>query len=93
MTFPEIFLSQVVDPFRIGLVVALIATMLRTRAVTGQLVPLALGVAFIAIIIPMTLTSGSAVPFWMQVVTGLVTNALLLAVALGLYTLWQRLRG
>lgn len=93
MTFPEIFLSQVVDPFRIGLVVALIATMLRTRAVTGQLVPLALGVAFIAIIIPMTLASGSAVPFWMQVLTGLVTNALLLAVALGLYTLWQRLRG
>ncbi|MDR0810521.1 MAG: hypothetical protein LBE86_15610 [Gemmobacter sp.] len=92
MTPLEIILSQLADPFRIGLVVALIATMQRTRAVTGHLVPLALGVSFIAIIIPMTLTSGDAVPFLMQVATGIVTNVLLLVAGLGLLALWQRLR-
>ena len=36
MTFGEILFAQLTDPFRLGLIVALVVTMLRTEAVTGR---------------------------------------------------------
>ena len=41
MTLPDLLLSQLADPFRIGLLIALFVTMLRTRAASGVWVPLA----------------------------------------------------
>jgi hypothetical protein len=45
----DLVLSQLGDLFRIGLIVALVVTMRRTAAVTGRVVPLALGVVFVAV--------------------------------------------
>ena len=88
----DLLLAQLIDPFRIGLIIALVATMLRTAAVTGRLVPLAAGVVFVAVIIPMTMQAGRG-PVWQAVAVGIVANVIILAVVLGVWTLVRRLRG
>ena len=87
----DLLLAQLIDPFRIGLIIALVATMLRTAAVTGRLVPLAAGVVFVAVIIPMTMQAGRG-PVWQAVAVGIVANAVILAVVMGAWTLLRRLR-
>ncbi len=88
----ELLQAQLGDLFRIGLIVALIATMLRTRATTGTVLPLAAGVLFIAAMIPLTTGQGAGASLWMQIATGVVANVILLAVGLGLWALVERLR-
>ena len=88
--FTEILQSQLSDIFRAGLVFGLIYTMLRTRATTGTLIPLAAGVVFIAAVLPMTTSVGAGVPLAWAIGVGLVSNCILLAIGLGLWTLAQR---
>ncbi|WP_156318609.1 hypothetical protein [Rhizobium sp. AAP43] len=88
-------MSQFVDPFRLGLVFFLFLTALRTRTATGLLMPLAFGVVFIAILIPLT-TGANAVTetsgLTIAIATGVVANAVILAVYLGVWSLWNRVR-
>jgi hypothetical protein len=84
MTFGEILFSQLTDPFRLGLIVALVVTMLRTEAVTGRWVPLALGILFVAFIIPATFGRAVAEPLWQLVAVGIVVNVLLLALVMAI---------
>lgn len=92
MSLSQILLSQLADPFRIVLLIGLVLTMLRTRANTGTLLPLLLGLVFVAVLIPSTMTSHAEAPFWQQVALGAVANGVLLALIMGLYTAYQRLR-
>lgn len=82
MTLTELLMAQLLDPFRIGLIVALVATMHRTEAVTGRAIPLAAGVVFVALIVPLTLQGFSGGALWQAVWLGLIANALILAVVL-----------
>ncbi|TNC72619.1 hypothetical protein [Rubellimicrobium roseum] len=91
MTNSEILLAQLTDPFRLGLLVALVVTMLRTEAVTGRWVPLALGVLFVAFILPSTIGAGSGVPFWTAVALGVVANLVLLALVMAIRHLVLRI--
>ena len=91
MTFGEIFFAQLTDPFRLGLIVALVVTMLRTEAVTGRWLPLALGVGFVALIIPMTMARGAAEPLWQLVAVGLAANLVLLALVMAIRHLVLRI--
>ncbi len=84
MTLTDLAISQFMDPFRIALLIGLVVTMQRTMAVTGKIVPLLAGVAFVAVIIPTTITQGMAADLITQVGVGLVTNSVLLAVILGI---------
>jgi hypothetical protein len=84
--------SQLLDPFRIGLIVALVATMFRTRAATGQVLPLALGVIFVAVILPST-NPPANVTLTDAMLAGLVSNVIILAFVLALAVLIRRLRG
>lgn len=77
----DLVVSQLTDLFRIGLMVGLVLTMRRTSAVTGRVIPLALGVVFVAVIIPATLPAAS-VPFVDAIYAGLVSNTIILAVVL-----------
>jgi hypothetical protein len=88
----ELVQSQLLDPFRIGLIVALVFTMLRTRAATGTLLPLALGVVFVAVILPSTQGSGAA-SLTEAVLVGLVSNAIILGIVMALAVIFRRLRG
>ena len=60
MSITDLLMAQLTDPFRIGITIALMLTMLRTRHETGTMKPLALGVAFIAVLIPLTIHPGQA---------------------------------
>ncbi|MBY0351592.1 hypothetical protein [Tabrizicola sp.] len=88
----ELVQSQLLDPFRIGLIVALVFTMFRTRAATGTLLPLALGVVFVAVILPSTRGTGT-VGLIQAVLAGLVSNAIILGIVMALAVIFRRLRG
>lgn len=83
----ELINSQLTDPFRIGLLIALFVTMLRTRAASGTVLPLAAGIVFVAVIVPTTMGGG----FVLQtVLAGLVANTVIVAAILGVWTIYQR---
>ncbi|MGN7871241.1 hypothetical protein [Paracoccus sp. 22332] len=86
----DLLAAQAGDVFRIGLLVALMLTTLRNRPITGMLLPLAAGALFVALIIPVTGASPRPEPLATQVLSGLLVNAVYLAIGLGLWTLWQR---
>jgi uncharacterized membrane protein HdeD (DUF308 family) len=88
----ELFAANLIDPFRIILLAALIATMLRTRANTGTWLPLALGALFVAVLIPLTLQPAQSLPLWQVVAVGFLANVVLLAVGMALWTAFQRMR-
>ncbi len=87
----DIVFSQLSDPFRIGLIIALVVTMLRTSAVTGRVLPLAMGVVFVAVILPTTMPSGTA-NLSNAILAGLVSNLIILGVVLVIAALVARLR-
>lgn len=87
-------IAGLTDPFRIGLLIALFATMLRTRPATGTLVPLAAGALFVAIIIPATMGGMTALADMLPLVAGgLLANVVILAAVALLWSVWLRLRG
>lgn len=88
----ELIQSQLLDPFRIGLIVALVFTMVRTRAATGTVIPLALGVIFVAVILPSTQGTGTT-SLTDAVLAGLVANVIILGIVLALAMIIRRLRG
>ncbi|GHC53923.1 hypothetical protein [Neogemmobacter tilapiae] len=91
MTTAELITLQLSDLFRIGLIVALFATMLRTRAQTGTWIPLAAGVIFVAVMLPMTMPQTLGEPMLRQVLVGLVSNGIILGLVLGAWTVYRRL--
>jgi hypothetical protein len=93
MTLTELFLSQIADPFRIGLLIALLATTERTAQAMGRLIPLAAGMVFVAALIPLTIARGAGVDAPMAIGVGIVANAVILAVLLAVWTVYLRLRG
>jgi hypothetical protein len=88
----DLIQAQLLDPFRIGLVIALVVTMFRTRGATGTLLPLALGVVFVAVILPTT-NPPAGVTLTDAVLAGLASNLIILAIVLALALAWRRLRG
>lgn len=94
MSIIELLTSQLLDPFRIGLLIALMLTTRQTAAHTGIWLPLALGAVFVAVLIPTTLAAPPA-DFTTAIViaTGLAANVIILAVILAALSLWSRLTG
>jgi hypothetical protein len=84
MTATELLFDQLTDPFRLGLIVALVVTMLRTQAVTGRWVPLAAGVLFVAAILPMTTSRAAEGTMAQAIALGIVANLLLLALVMAI---------
>ena len=87
----ELVLSQLSDLFRIGLLIALVITMLRTSAVTGRALPLVMGVLFVAVILPTTMPSGTA-SVSDAILAGLVSNSLITGLVIAVAAVLTRLR-
>ena len=89
----QTFVDQIGDPFRIILLIGLFVTMWRTRGATGIWLPLALGCAFVAVLIPLTVrpTPQEALPAAIGI--GLVANAFWLAMIGAAWALWRRITG
>ena len=92
MTLPDLFLSQLSDLFRIGLLIALFITMLRTRAASGTWVPLAAGVVFVAVILPTTMQTTLAAPLSQVIGVGIVANVVIVALIMAVWEVFQRVR-
>lgn len=90
LTFGDILIAQLTDPFRIGLMVMLVITSVRTARTVGTAIPLALGIVFVAVIIPTALSSdiGSKETL---IGVGLASNAIILVVILAAKFLAVRL--
>ena len=87
--FAAIIASQLADPFRIGLIAALIYTTIRNSGVTGWLVPLAAGIVFVAFIIAVTMPSGGQTQA-VVISAGVVSNAIIAAILFGALFIWRR---
>lgn len=87
----DLVLLQLTDLFRIGLIIGLVYTMHRTAAVTGRVLPLVLGVVFVAVILPATMPSAS-VSFTDAILAGLVSNTIILLPMLGVAAFITRMR-
>ena len=92
MTLTDLLQSQLLDPFRAGLIVALLYTAIRNRAASGFVLPLAAGVVALAVILPSTMGLGAAseLGLWRVIGVGVVANAILLAIALAGWHILQR---
>ena len=87
----DLVLSQLSDLFRIGLLIALVITMLRTSAVTGRALPLIMGVLFVAVILPTTMPSGTS-SVGDAILAGLVSNSLITGLIIAVAAVFTRLR-
>lgn len=90
MALTDLLLAQVSDPFRFGLIIALMVTTIRTRAATGTWLPLAIGLVFVAAIIPMTTGSMPDIAMPVQIGVGVVANTIHLAIVMAGVALWQK---
>ena len=88
----ELIQTQLADPFRIGLIVALVLTMFRTQAATGTVLPLAAGVILVAVLLPSTNPPATG-SLLQAVLAGVLSNLVILAVVLAGAFLLRRLRG
>ncbi len=88
MDHSALFIAQLTDLFRIGLLAGLIYTAERTRAQTGIIVPLLIGIAFIAIIIATTMPV-AGVPALRAIVSGVIANSIVTAV---LWLIWSAVK-
>lgn len=87
----DLVFSQLSDVFRIGLIIALVLTMLRTSTVTGRVLPLIAGVVFVAVIVPSTLSGGTE-SLSQEIAAGLISNLIILVPVLLLARLVAHLR-
>ena len=91
MDFVNILITQLADPFRIGLLVALLFTAQNTSGALNRWLPIGLGLVFVAVIIPTALASESA-PVAAEIGVGVVANAAVLAVMLAAQAIFERVR-
>lgn len=81
----DILTSQLMDPFRIGLLVALVYTARNTAAQVGQLLPVLFGIVFVAVLIPMTL-GNAAGDRTTAIAVGVLSNAIIVAIV---WAIWE----
>jgi hypothetical protein len=88
MTLDQLLLSQLLDPFRIGLLIALVVTTYNTAGTVGVAVPLVLGAVFVAVLIAITMQS-QEVATMTAILTGLAANAILVGIILAVRAAWK----
>ena len=87
----QILQAQLTDPFRIVMLIALVMVWDRNRGPEGGILPLVAGYVFVAVLLPSTLGApGQLVP---GILAGLISNLIILLFLLGLWLIWQRMRG
>ncbi|WP_378943381.1 hypothetical protein [Mesorhizobium sp. ANAO-SY3R2] len=91
MPYLDIYLAQLLDPFRIGLLIALVLTAANTAQALNRWIPIALGVVFVAVLIPFSLGPADSHPAATAVLVGLFSNATILALLLAAKAVYSRL--
>lgn len=86
----DILVSQLTDPFRIGMMFFLLVTAIRTRETMGMKAPLAMGVVFVAILLPLTTAASAEVARFASIGLGIISNAIILGVFLLGWFVWEK---
>ena len=89
-TFTDLVTTGLIDPFRIALLVALVFTQTRTAGQTGVVIPLVLGVVFVALMIPMTMGFDDSLGLPLVMGAGVVANVMLLVPIVFAVRVWMR---
>lgn len=92
MPYLDIYLAQLTDPFRIGLLIALMLTAANTAQTLNRWIPIALGIVFVAVLIPYSIGASAVVAPMTAVLVGLVSNVTIAAVLVGAQAAYARLR-
>lgn len=82
MDLIDILVSQLADPFRVGLLLALLFTARNNSNVLNRWLPLGLGLVFVAVLIPTAMASDDTAPVVSRIGLGLLSNALILGIFL-----------
>lgn len=90
MAIYDIYVGQLVDIFRIGLLAALLYTAANTATVLNRWIPIALGALFVAVLIPTALAEQAGPDLATAIGVGLLSNATILAIMLAAKTLYDR---
>lgn len=88
----HIILGQLADPFRIGLLVALLFLAANSKGVLNRWLPIVLGLVFVAVLIPTAMASDSADPVGARIGIGFLTNAMIVGVMLAAEAAYERFR-
>lgn len=88
--FTDLVTAALVDPFRMALLAALVFTQTRTAGHTGTLIPLALGVLFVALMIPMTMGFDESLGLPLVMGAGVVANLVLLVPIVFAVRFWMQ---
>lgn len=88
-TVAELISAALVDPFRVVLLFGLAITQRRTEAHTGLILPLALGVLFVAVVIPVTMGFGAEAGMPKAVLAGLIANIIWLIPIVAIVRFWN----
>lgn len=91
LSFVDIYLAQLVDPFRVGLLIALLFAAANTQATLNRWIPIGLGLVFVAMLIPTTIGSGADADLLQRILVGLFSNLTILAVLLAAKAAYLRL--
>lgn len=91
MSFVDIYLAQLADPFRVGLLVALLFTAANTEAALNRWIPIALGLVFVAVLIPTAIGNVAGANLALAILVGLVSNLTILAVLFAAKLAYSRL--
>jgi hypothetical protein len=92
MDIVGILIAQLADPFRIGLLVALLFAAANPGKALNRWLPIALGLVFVAVLIPTAMASDGEAEVTTQIGVGLVSNAIILGLMLFAEQLFERLR-
>ena len=91
MQLVDIYLAQLADPFRVGLLIALLFTAANTEAALNRWIPIALGLVFVAVLIPTAIGAAAGVDLIRTILVGLVSNLTILAVLMAVRAAYLRL--
>jgi hypothetical protein len=82
MDIVGILIEQLADPFRIGLLVALLFAAANPGRALNRWLPIALGLVFVAVLIPTAMASDSDGAVTAEIGVGIVSNAIILGLML-----------
>lgn len=82
MEVTDLIIAQLADPLRMGLLVALLFFAANSRGVLNRWLPIALGLAFVAVLIPTAMASDTAEPVTAQIGVGFLSNAMIVGIML-----------
>jgi hypothetical protein len=91
MEIVGIMIAQLADPFRIGMLVALLFTARNRSATLHRWLPIALGLVFVAVLIPTAMASDDS-EMGAQIGVGIVSNAIILGLMLCAEAAFERFR-